>query len=224
MKVLTLNMGHNKNNFGRTIDVIKQENPDLCLLQEGMGLGFYNNIKRLGSKTGYYQENILMHGRWFWNWRVGILSKIPIRGSTEIELGVYDCDEWGPFPFLAWRRSILMAWLEDGTRVISLHLGFEKQQEQIDKTLACFDKYFPSGQLDILAGDFNMAPNSVYLEPIRAYGFKDVWAEVGIGDGYTFIGSNYKIRCDYIWYRGDWQPTEASLIEKLSDHHGVMAW
>lgn len=223
MKIATLNLQHFDGPFKRQLAWMEEEQADIYCLQEGFVplIPFPDRIRVFAEAIGYSCDSRIMHRvealdvTWT-GWSIGVLSRQKMIGALEYELGVYDRDQW--------RRSVCMARLEDGTRVMSVHLSCtEGHEEQLRKILWCFDHFYPTGKLDIIAGDFNQdAEASPYLDILRQAGFKDAWVEAGGGEGPTMFDPDRRI--DQIWFRGDWQPRNAKTINGLSDHQGVVVW
>lgn len=72
----------------------------------------------------------------------------------------------------------------------------------------------------ILAGDFNDLPGRPALQ-ILARGFRDAWAEVGAGEGFTFPAQGPDRRIDFVWLdrRVAWELVSAEVLASdASDH------
>lgn len=94
----------------------------------------------------------------------------------------------------------------------------------------------------IIAGDLNAVPNSTTYNLFINAGFRDVWSQVGRGQGFTAhqnpdllnAVSLLNQRIDYILFKNGWEPDEAELVGESqkdrtktglwpSDHAGVYA-
>lgn len=218
MKIFSLNCAHTSGNWTAIAKFFRDESPDIAMLQEGIGIGPFDSIKMLANIIGgYHVEACAMHyadPAGLINWRLGIVSKQPIRDVVQWEFGILDEDKW--------RRSALMAWIGDW-RVVSIHYGFEQKGKQIQETLEMFTKYFPDTKYDVIAGDFNfdLDGRTQLTGMLTEAGFVDVWTIAGQGYDKTFPGNN--IRCDGIFVRGPWEPSKVIHVDGLSDHQGVLA-
>jgi endonuclease/exonuclease/phosphatase family metal-dependent hydrolase len=94
----------------------------------------------------------------------------------------------------------------------------------------------------IITGDMNSIPNSTTYNLFINAGFRDVWSQVGRGQGFTAhqnpdllnAVSLLNQRIDYILFKNGWEPDEAELVGESqkdrtktglwpSDHAGVYA-
>ena len=94
------------------------------------------------------------------------------------------------------------------------------QQEIVDIRKAIDESPYPV----IVAGDFNAVPNSYeYYE--LGNGLKDVFFEIGNGNGTSFYDYKFPIRIDYIFSSKELIPVSYKVDRsiKLSDHYPVIA-
>mgnify|MGYP000850500558 FL=1 len=125
------------------------------------------------------------------------------------------------------RRGILLISIKLGeTEVdfINVHLGLSRP-ERSEQVQAIVDLVTKRNNPAIIAGDFNVSPDSEELLPLAAIA-REAWdaALVRHGTGYTFPAANPTVRIDQIWVYGPLEALEAQVIAaNVSDHLPVMA-
>ena len=69
----------------------------------------------------------------------------------------------------------------------------------------------------------NSWPDSPEMELFRKAGLRDAFAEVGVGDGFTFASNDLYERIDYLWLTPDLEVGELDIPRSTaSDHLGVV--
>ncbi|WP_127132911.1 endonuclease/exonuclease/phosphatase family protein [Pseudoflavitalea rhizosphaerae] len=110
-------------------------------------------------------------------------------------------------------------------RIVNLHLDHISAEAKIQQAKMVVDEsaqYLPDF-IQILTGDFNTRFDSKVFESVRNGGWKESYEtihgqkEAG-HTGHEFQGTKYdkassKGRIDYIWYRGNIKPANASIIK-----------
>jgi endonuclease/exonuclease/phosphatase family metal-dependent hydrolase len=75
----------------------------------------------------------------------------------------------------------------------------------------------------LVAGDFNSEPDSAVVSRLRDTGLRDVWAECGRGDGFTYPADRPTKRIDYVFLSGTLRCTAAEVIDtQVSDHRPLL--
>lgn len=125
------------------------------------------------------------------------------------------------------RRGILLIEVKLGdidVDFINVHLGLS-QSERSEQVRAIVDLLTERGNPAIVAGDFNVRPDSEELAPLASIA-REAWdvALVKHGNGNTFPASNPRVRIDQIWVYGPLEVLEVGVIETdVSDHLPVIA-
>lgn len=126
-------------------------------------------------------------------------------------------------------------------RVVNLHLDHVsevakiQQAKMVVEESAQYQPDFPQ----VLTGDFNTRYDSSVFDSVRSSGWKETYETIhGEGEagytGHAFEGKNYANgaktgRIDFIWYRGNAQPSTASIVKDdiggvyPSDHYFMSA-
>lgn len=126
-------------------------------------------------------------------------------------------------------------------RVVNTHLDHVSNEAKIQQAKMIVeesDQYQPNFP-QILTGDFNTRHNSDVLISVRQGGWQEAYETIhGVGEagytGHSFEGKRFENgssrgRIDYIWYKGNVQPTAASIIKDdidgkyPSDHFFISA-
>lgn len=95
------------------------------------------------------------------------------------------------------------------------HQRSEQRQSQVEEILAI------TGETDrpsFVVGDLNAVPGSPEMNTILT-GFRDVFAELGQDDAYTYPVENPDRRIDYILTRGGIEPVFAEVVDTPSSDH-----
>lgn len=125
------------------------------------------------------------------------------------------------------RRGILLVSVKLGdveVDFINVHFGLSVS-ERSTQIRALVDLLEQRGNPAIVAGDFNVEPNSVELQPLAAIA-REAWdaALVRHDSGMTFPASNPRVRIDQIWVYGPLEVLETGVIRSdVSDHLPVYA-
>ncbi|EYB69148.1 hypothetical protein DEIPH_ctg011orf0132 [Deinococcus phoenicis] len=152
----------------------------------------------------------------------------------------------GPLPDVRRHELSLQPGLEDPSRRVLLHGRFETPEGPLDVFGAHFS-WVPAQQEDnvrealsvlegtagpaaVLAGDFNMQPDSPHLGGLREAEWIDAWAALHPAEnGFTFAEDrDPSIRIDYVWTRGVRAQTisvvlaESEGLRRASDHAGLL--
>ncbi len=230
------------------LQIIKNKKPDIIALQEVLKVQaedfrqYFKTFQLLGYDGPEMDEHATgYHG----------IAKNPILFSKEryelLSAGVYWLSET---PLLAGSKSWDTArarhanWVrlrERSTgkdfRVVNLHLDHVSEDAKIRQLKMVVDEsaqYQPDFP-QVLAGDFNARRESNVFQSIKAANWKEAYETIHgeVEAGYTtheFNGENYpkgasKGRIDFIWYRGNVKPLEATIIKDAvggkypSDHY-----
>ena len=151
-------------------------------------------------------------------WGNAILSRYPIR-------------EWGNVPLpprdLPMRRGFLWAHIDLGggetLLMIATHLHHVEGESHVRwPQIAAIVDFWGGQDRTVILGDMNAEPDAPETALYRDAGLHDTFAEIGSGDGYTFISSGPYRRIDYIWVSPDLVVSDLVIPESTaSDHLGV---
>lgn len=233
LRVMTYNLLGWQSHIDQQIETIRQENPDVVLLQEvnpAMAKALQSEL------LDEYPYQILEPAEGFKG--MGVISKHPIQ-PAEDEL---------PLDWIGPPQVLEMDWNGRGTTLVNFHMqsselkaldyfsGENRKREAQAKALADFA--LEAGPL-IVGGDANATPlNTPYRIIVRE--LKDSWLEAGFGLGHTFPGSEVQgssrprlgsipvpkwlMRIDYIFHSSHWRAISAhtTAFDGVSDHRGVV--
>jgi endonuclease/exonuclease/phosphatase (EEP) superfamily protein YafD len=217
------------------IDTIRNENPDIVLLQE-LNPTLAEALKNdLGDEFPYQilHPQVGVSG-------MGVISRFPIQPSGE-NLPL----EWVGEP-----QILDLDWMGQSAKLVHFHMvpttsinpqavsAINHLRQAQARALVSFAR-----QVDgpvIAAGDANATP---LTEPHQIFTSEliDAWQEAGFGLGHTFPGSDipgssrpylfgrsvpmWLARIDYVFYSPDWETLKARVarFDGVSDHRGVIA-
>lgn len=75
----------------------------------------------------------------------------------------------------------------------------------------------------VVGGDFNAEPESPVIKRMLAAGLRDVWAECGRGDGFTYPSAQPVKRIDYLFVNAPLRCTRALVVQsETSDHKALL--
>lgn len=202
MKILTLNMGHRLAGLSRIKQFINEASVDLALIQEGPQIFGFDGLRWIS--RGYEVETCIMHGSWWWGWRLGVLSQLSILHHETADLGYPDKGDWH-----RQTQGVCLDGPDGGIKAVNVHLGHSQHERQIEDTLEFLRRLpvrYPA--LEIIAGDFNLPSQAQALNILGNEGFVCAgWDQV-----------------DYIWIRGKPKPEywRVVLADASDCHRGVM--
>lgn len=224
MKIMTYNTQHCKNYVTKEIDyeimanTIKRFSPDFVALNEmrdaGEVEGFENQTEKLSKLTGmrnyYFAKAIDVHKQSS-PYGNALISKhkivsaltIPIPDPTE-----RNGSRWYE------SRCILKAKLDCGITVMAVHVGLNDEEKElaIKTILENAEK-----EKCVLLGDFNMLPDSKFLEPLKEV-FKDT-AEVFKEPLLSYPSDEPIKKIDYIYVSKDIDIISADIPAIVSSDH-----
>jgi endonuclease/exonuclease/phosphatase (EEP) superfamily protein YafD len=233
LSVMTYNLLGWQSDIDQQIETIRQENPDVVLLQE------LNPVMAAALKSDLLDEypyQVLdpadgVEG-------MGVISKYPIQ-PTEAEL---------PLGWVGTPQVLEMDWNGRSTKLVNFHMqpsdintlskisGENRRREAQARALA--DLALDAGPL-IVGGDANATPMNTPYRIITGE-LKDSWLEAGFWLGHTFPGSDVQgssrprlagfpvpkwlMRIDYIFHTPHWRAVSAHTapFDGVSDHRGVV--
>lgn len=231
LKIVSFNIKGGKFGIQEIQDYIKQQNPDIVLLQEDSGLehklgtlhkdfesplvSTYSKYKTLNHKelfAGMYNDQFNAYAEY---------SDIQINGKIFRVVNFY----LQPFKFEKSMVKLNGDGEDDKKKVKDivkrLIPTFKAHQEQVNMIKESIEN---SPYPVIVAGDFNAVPNSYEYYSVSK-GLKDAFFEVGKGSGTTFHDYKYPLRIDYIFTSESIKPVSYKVDRtvKLSDHFPVIA-
>jgi endonuclease/exonuclease/phosphatase family metal-dependent hydrolase len=103
-------------------------------------------------------------------------------------------------------------------RVFTTHLQHDSQQERIAQIAAVREVIGGSPQSVVLVGDLNARPGTPEIDAVTE-DLVDAWAEVGVGNGYTFSTEDPHARLDYVLHSDDVTPRAAAVLSTDGSNH-----
>ncbi len=236
MRALTFNIQHGRNfrtgdlDLPRMAQVIADSGADLVSLNEvyrlrGEGGDQCAVLARLLCEStgdawrGEFARAIDIRGGEYGN---GILTRLPLRSVRATEIPSPPRTHEGYYEDRCLLEAQLSTPLGDLTALIC-HFGL--QPEEGERAVQAITRLL-DGELHarrvILAGDFNLTPDSPLLEPLRAR--LDDSAGALTGDGFTFPSNAPDRKIDYIFVSRNLRVTRAEVIPVIaSDHRPLLA-
>ena len=223
MKIMTYNVQHCKNYLEQKIDyeliakIIRESDAEIVGLNEmfsdGEGSQFPNQTKILSELSGYenyyFAEAIKLRGASPYG--NAMLSKLPIKSVETIII-----PDPNPRMYKGYyeTRCILKATFENGLTVLIVHVGLvQDEKESAFKTLL-------ENIVDekcILMGDFNVEPDSPFLDAIRAR-MNDA-ADKFDAPKLSFPSDKPTMKIDYIFASKDIEIVAADIPEIVGADH-----
>ena len=155
------------------------------------------------------------------------LSRIPLESIAIVKLTpVRQTEDRSPRAVLAGRFRVNGATLE----IFNAHLSWVPSQRERNVAELLSEARSGDGAA-VLAGDFNMTPDTETANALRAAGWTDLWSALRPRDpGFTFDAAHPDRRIDYMWVRPDAVRRGRSIAlvgadapAPLSDHLGLAA-
>ena len=220
VRIMTYNIGPNGFDLEAIIEYLNSEDIHVLLVQEDTFL--WRLQSRLALEKGWYANK---YGT--------IFSRIPIVAESE-ELA----DELGGEKLYAGHLSIArlksdtIDILVGSTHGPSLRGAFHKfadhldtkelnramnwQERQLQRIAVMMDQN--DGLPLVVGGDFNVPPHSIYSYPLEKR-FRDVFAEIGFGYGYSFPSRLPWLRLDKFYISKGWQPRRCFIAPDFGSDH-----
>jgi endonuclease/exonuclease/phosphatase family metal-dependent hydrolase len=229
-RVMTYNIHHGEGLDGkvdlkRIADLIKHEQADIVALQE-VDKGVERTARRdlpaeLSALTGMscvFSNNFHYQGGEYGN---AVLTRFPVQNWTNTHYTMIRPGE---------QRGILQVVLKvQGRELVFMntHIDYRGDDSERWSNAGEIQQLIQPyrGRPMILCGDFNDTPGSRTCRKLGE-SFKDTWAAVGAGDGFSIPAEKPHKRIDYIWIGSDGAivPLKAWVPESLaSDHRPVVA-
>jgi endonuclease/exonuclease/phosphatase family metal-dependent hydrolase len=146
-----------------------------------------------------------------------MLSRYPITDQENTLLPLYPRGE---------QRSLVVATIDVRGRELrfaNTHLTSRNNAERMDQANKVIELLCGSSQPTLLMGDFNARPETAEIKTITAV-WRDTWAEVGEGPGYTIGAGKPTARIDYLLHTSALRPTASEVLTtNASDHLPVTA-
>ena len=229
MKVMTFNIQHAKNYLEGHIDIplmaktIKDLGADIVALQEVYGMGetavFNGQAEKIAEILGYhcyFAEAIYInnHGPY----GNAILSKYEI---TEAKTVKVPPAEHKPGRYFEDRcLGICNINTPEGPlSVFAIHFGLQPEEAVLcaETVCNCYNSDIPT----VLMGDFNLEPDSEYLDPI-----KNILVDTDIyfkgENNLTFPSDKPEIKIDYIFVSNDISVNDVTIPDVIAADHRVI--
>lgn len=227
MKIMTFNIQHchnyivDKINYQMLAEEIKNISPDVLGINEIYGdkTSIYGNqVEKLVELTGYkyyYFARAFNHEHGPYG--NALFTKIPIIKCETIIIPSPE-NKRNPNGYYE-TRCLLVADLENGTRVIVTHFGLN--EDEVEKEIGVVLEYIKDSKC-IFMGDLNSVPEDAILNPIRER-MNDA-SDNFCSNTFTFSSLNPEKKIDYIFVSPDVKVKDAFVLEKvISDHFAHIA-
>ena len=237
IRVLVLNMHAGKDAAGNSnLDgiaaLVKQTGADVVLLQEvdrgTKRSGGVDQVARLGESTRYdtaFAPSLQSYDGG--QYGIALLSRgfVGFRSTNPLPVSPAETRAGGSHE----PRVALLAFATVGKtqwNVLNTHLdpaGGPARAQEVSHLADLVALQLAEGARFVLGGDLNATPDDPALQPLRAAGLRDAWAECGSGDGFTYPADRPIKRIDYLWLSGDLRCASAQVLEtQISDHRPVL--
>lgn len=234
LKVMTYNTYGWRTSVDPAIEVIREENADVVLLQELSPLLADALEAQLGS---LYPYQVLAPAEGVTG--MGVISRHPLRTSSRRL----------PLEWLSEPQVLEMDWQDNVITLVNFHATtppfhnpryITPSNRHHEKQGLALVELGRQAELLIAAGDANATPQSDMYRIITA-DLQDAWQQAGFGFGHTYPGRDrsarhvaqwwrvpvpeWLARIDYIFVSPDWQTVSAhnARPDGYSDHRGVVA-
>ncbi|MGW5364096.1 endonuclease/exonuclease/phosphatase family protein [Actinopolymorpha pittospori] len=147
-----------------------------------------------------------------------ILSRFPIRSWSNTYLPKIDNHE---------QRGLLVADIKVRgveMRFANTHLQHDNSPERIMQAEKIVELLGDNPKRTVLTGDLNATADTTEIKTLTSV-FTDSWAEVGVGDGYTYSQEDPHARIDFVLSSPDVQPRKTQVLTTAdgSDHLPMVA-
>jgi len=225
VRVMTYNIHNGFNTDGR-LDLeaiartIEQSKPDVVGLQEiARGWVVDSSVDTIGWLSRRLKMPFIFAPTADRVWGNAVLSRYPIK-------------QWGSEPLppnnLLLKRGVMWARIDVGggdellfiaTHYHHISRDTEIRQLQSPEIVRVWDKC----PRVVFVGDLNATPDAQEIAQLRAAGLRDVFAEIGKGEGLTWPADQPTQRLDYIWVSPDLRVSDVMILPSTaSDHLGVV--
>lgn len=219
-------------NLQRVIALIREVRADLVLLQEvdqgtrrsgvvdqpavlSVGSGFHVAFgSALDYDGGKYGVATLSR----WPIAFDTLYRLPVdppqqrAGGSREPRGLLRADVMSPYGAIAVFNTHIDASREDTWR--------QQEARVIVSTVTTVRQTRP---VVLLGGDMNSTPESAVQQILRERGFRDAFAECGVGDGLTYPADSAVKRIDYLYLSGSMRCSRAVVpVSAVSDHRPLV--
>jgi endonuclease/exonuclease/phosphatase family metal-dependent hydrolase len=229
LNVLTYNIHHGQGIDGaldleRIAAMIDESGADLVGLQEVDK--FWSSRSNWEDQPAWFAERLDMHVAYAANldlpplnpgepqrqYGTAILSRFPIKDFHNTLLPLYPGQE---------QRGLLEATIKvrgNDLLFADTHLASSNNAERLDQAKRVVELLGASNQPTVLVGDLNARPAAPEITTLTAH-WRDTWAEVGVGPGYTIEADNPTARIDYVLHSGGVLARSAEVITTDGSDH-----
>lgn len=234
LKVLTYNIHHGAGTDGvldleRIAKVIEDSGADLVGLQEVDN--HWSERSNWVNQPAWFAARLKMHYAYAANldllplhpgeprrqYGTAVLSKNPIKDFKNTLLPLYPTGEQRGLSVAAIKiRGVYL-------RLANTHLTSNNNAERLEQAKKVVELLDDSKVPTILVGDLNAKPAAPEIATLTKV-WRDTWAEVGVGPGYTIEADNPTARIDYLLHTRKVEPLSSAVITTNgSDHLPVVA-
>lgn len=237
LRVLVLNMhagkdAEGRDNLERVAALVRETGADVVLLQEVDSLtrrsGGVDQAAELARRTGLearFGNALAYQGG---GYGIATLARPAVTGSALARLPVDPPqDRAGGSREPRGVLGVTLATPAGALHVLNTHLDPSAddrwRRQEADSVLSVALDQAAGGVPVLVGGDFNATPESAVMRSLVARGLRDLWAECGSGEGFTFPAAEPVRRIDYLLALGPVRCTGARVLEsQASDHRGVL--
>ncbi|MEV8374122.1 endonuclease/exonuclease/phosphatase family protein [Kribbella sp. NPDC056861] len=235
LRVLTYNIHHGAGTDGvldleRIAKVIENSGADLVGLQEVDN--HWSERSNWVNQSAWFAARLKMHYAYAANldlpplnpgeprrqYGTAVLSKNPIKDFKNTLLPLYPTGEQRGLSVAAIKiRGVYL-------RLANTHLTSNNNAERLEQAKKVVELLDNSKLPTILVGDLNARPDAPEIGTLTKV-WRDTWAEVGVGPGYTIEADNPTARIDYLLHtrQGIESLSSAVISTNGSDHLPVVA-
>jgi len=225
-KVMTWNIHHGELGIEKVIRTIREEKPDVLLLQEiqpdGSGVSL---VRQITQKLDEYdsvgdQESAVLTTHRIRRSKVHELDVASHRrwvAEATVELG----DQEVRFFSVHLLNGVKPEWFKRPASFAVLSNHAEQERWRMINQL---HRILPDAGHVVLGGDFNTIPMGGMYRRFAGY-YQDAFAQKGRGLGFTYPAKVPGFRIDYVWASKNIHVTDAGTVSSPgSDHKPVVAW
>lgn len=236
-RILVLNMhagrdAAGKSNLDEIASLIKQQKPDVVLLQEvdrGTNRsGKIDQVAELASATKFqsaFAPSLFNYDGG--EYGLAILSEQLIGYHATVPLRVLPVQTRAGGSNEPRIALVAIVDVEKDTwRAVNTHLDPADdggRPQEVAGLVDAIHSQQAAGTPLLVGGDFNSTPDNAVLEPLRTAGLHDAWTQCGSGDGFTYPADKPTKRIDYLWMSEGMTCESAQVLDsQISDHRPLL--
>jgi len=193
------------------------------LVEDNYGLSLQTLLEAYGQKYNLYFEPI-KESFGIYDEGVAIMSKDTLEFCLfEYISKTRDYSNWKS-------RKILVYQTTSNTKVLlaTTHFGWTDEYEIFEEQFDLADHFLKDKKNVVLAGDYNITPESKEYKHILNKGWKDLFDDDKYFDSKSFRGDsstlNKEVRIDYFMFKGKANGLDRKVLfidQRVSDHYGL---